>query len=193
MKNLLPLILVFIAFNSFAQKGVELKLNFGHSDVGNERWLATGHFSASALYNVNGTVAIGPFYATGLGAKYNYIFGEELKIGSSFSEIGVNAQFTFARVSKFKFYNKLSFSSIKSGNDIDPDIDTNTNLKLSGIDDNTTAIGVGVGVMLNLGSGLYINLIDIGFKKIKSDFMGLDKTLMRQYQFGIAYNFGGGD
>lgn len=194
MKKLVFLILVIIlSFNAQAQKGMELRIGGGVGFLGKDPWIETGLITASALYNINGVLAIGPVHTTGVATTFR-IDSDKNKFDASISEIALWGQFTVLRSGKFKVYGAASLAYIKGKTDPVPDF-----INFSGgtivLEDSAVGLGLGTGVLLNLGGGFYFNLIDLHIRMVGSEFMDMDKGFegsigpFYKIQTAISYTF----
>ena len=199
MKKLLSIFLfVFLVNYSFAQKGFELKVSGGMEFLGVDPWLNGGIVTGTLLYNINGAVAIGASYSTGMANQYR-IETKSNAYESSISELALDLQITFLRVGKVKLYGSAGVGQIRAENkepvpdfiNFDPFGTPQLDLK-----DSATGFGLGAGGILNLGGGLYLNFFEYRFRTVKSDFMQMDKGFhgsvgpMHTIKAGISYIFG---
>lgn len=199
MKKLLFIFLfVFLVHSSFAQKGLELKLSGGMEFLGIDPWINGGIVTGALLYNINGVIAVGASYSSGIGNQYR-IETKANAYESSISEIALDLQFTFLRAGKVKLYGNAGVGHIMSENkepvpdfiNFDPFGTPQLELK-----DSSTGFGIGVGGVLNLGGGLYLNFFEYRLRTVKSDFMQMDKGFngsvgpMHTFKAGVSYIFG---
>lgn len=181
---------------AIAQKGPEIKLGTGIGWFGNEeQWFRSAQISVTGLYNFSGVIAIGPLYTAGVGG--NMYFGDNANKGqTSFSELGVVAQFTFLRTGKFKFYGSASVAQVKASYDEVTLTGYYGASDLPAMEDTSVGIGVAAGALFNLGNGFYFNILEYQFRTIKSDFLEMDQVSwerkagsLSSFKTGISYVF----
>ena len=198
MKRTLLSLLIVTSITAHAQKGMELRINGGIAFFGDDPWISTGYLTVAGLYNFNGILAMGPTYSTGLGTKIAIDSGDgENSIDASLSEVGLLAQITFLRAGKFKMYATGSIVQVKGkakAEIINPNFNNNEPITP---DDSMVSFGVGMGGLLNLGGGLYFNILDFQVKGLKNDFMNFDQGfagkagVLSVFRTGISYSIQG--
>lgn len=194
MKKALIIILFLTSLGAHAQRGFEIKLGGGITFLGIDPWIRGGIISATALYNVNGILAIGPTFSTTTGAKF-YIFESANQYPATVSELGLVAQFTILRAGKFKMYVNGNIANVKGKTGPIPNFIEPTSSTTINIDDSAISFGVGVGTVLNLGKGFYFNILEYEMRTLSSDFMDMDKGYqgtigpMHTFRTGFAYTF----
>ncbi|MGE0586990.1 MAG: outer membrane beta-barrel protein [Cyclobacteriaceae bacterium] len=181
------LIAIFFLFSVsvFAQKGLEVKAQYGIGGIGYDRWITSNTVTLEANYNINSIVAIGPFYTTSFGTKY-YIFDKTNTADAKVNIIGVNSNLTFARLGRFRGYGNVNAFTIKAstGRFINSQFS-----QFSDMEESMFGFGIGAGVMMNLGSRFALNLFDFKLRFLKRDYLSIDQSIYRFYQFGAAYTF----
>ena len=171
MKKLLILLLIALSIHAQAQKGIELKTGPGWGFFGNdESWFKTPLVTFTGLYNFNGVIAAGVTYSIGIGGK-TYYGDQSMYSDTPFSEFGVLVQFTFLRLSKFKFYGNVSVAQIKGSTETTEGM---YGIVYPAIEDTSVGVGGGVGILLNIGNGFYFNIIEYQLRSIKFDYMNMD-------------------
>ena len=194
MKKIILLVFITICFQAQAQKGIELKLGPGLAFFGNdETWFKSGLATITGLYNFNGVIAAGATYSIGIGGKTYY--GDNATYSDTpFSELGGLIQFTFLRVSKFKFYGNISVAQIKGKTETVID---QYGTEYPGIEDSSVGFGAGAGILLNLGNGFYFNILEYQLRFIKDDYMNMNTGFqgkagsMNALRTAITYTFKG--
>jgi hypothetical protein len=194
MKRLFLILFIGLSIHAQAQKGIELKLGPGFGFFGNDEiWFKSALVSFTALYNFNGVIAVGPTYSIGLGGK-TYYLNNTTYSETSFSEFGGIIQFTFLRVSKFKFYGNVSVAQIKGKTETVEDQNGNVYL---GTEDSSVGFGGGVGIVLNIGNGFYFNILEYQLRSIKTDYLNMDAGFqgsagsLNALRTAISYTFQG--
>ncbi len=195
MKRIFFLLCFALPFASQAQKGLELQLNGGIAFIGADPWIRTPILSVAGLYNINGNVAIGTTYATGLGTKF-YVLSNEFNYDASLTEIGLLARFTFLRAGKFKMFGTTSIAQVQGKVDSLPDFKVTTGSQPNiSLDDSSVGFGFGTGASLNLGRNIYFNIMEFQMRVLKKDFMDMDKGFqgsvgpLFSFKSGISFNF----
>lgn len=190
MKLFLTTLTLFVSLSIQAQKGFEVRANGGIGFFGSDPWVRGGLLTATALYNFNGTIAAGPTFSYGLGAK-TFIESSVNSHPTTVTEIGVLAQAIYLRKGKLKMYGTLSVASLSGKSDPLPDFINNTTQEIE-LDDSAIGIGFGTGALINLGGGFYFNILDYQLRTVPTDFMDLDKGFagknqpMHSFRTGIS-------
>lgn len=194
MKKALFLFLILFSIGAQAQRGFEVKVGGGITFLGLDPWIRGGIISATALYNINGVLAIGPTFATTAGAKF-YIMESANSHESSLNEIGLIAQFTVLRAGKFKMYVNGNLANVKGKTGPVPNFIDPTSSTTLTIEDSAISFGLGLGTLLNLGKGFYLNILEYEIRTLSSDFMDMEKGYqgsigpMSTFRTGISYTF----
>ena len=194
MKRVFLILFIGLSINVQAQKGIELKLGPGFAFFGNDvTWFKSGLASITGLYNFNGVIAAGATYSIGIGGKTYY--GDNATYSDTpFSELGGIIQFTFLRVSKFKFYGNISVAQIKGKTETVTD---QSGTEYPGIEDSSVGFGAGAGILLNIGNGFYFNILEYQLRFIKEDYMNMNTGFqgnagsMNALRTAITYTFKG--
>ena len=166
--------------------------------IGVDPWLNGGIITGGLIYNINGVVAIGASYSTGINNKF-YIDADANSYESSVSEIALDVYVNFLRLGKFKIYGTGGIGQISAANkELVPDFINFDNYGTPQLDlsDKAIGFGLGTGVILNLGGGLYLNVFEYRFRTTSSDFMDMEKGNegsvgpMHTVKAGISYVIG---
>lgn len=181
----LSAIFSLLSISVFAQGGLEVKAVYGIGGIGYDYWINSNTLTLEANYNINSIVAIGPFYTTYFGTKY-YVFDKTNAAAAKVNIIGVNSSLTFVRLGRFRAYGNVNAFTIKAstGQFVNSQFS-----QFSDKEESMFGFGAGAGVMMNLGSRFALNLFDFKLRFLKRDYLSIDQSIYRFYQFGAAYTF----